>query len=177
MWYTGGKEIPYYNCFRLLSEQLSPSFIVEIGSFQGTAAAHFAHGAPGAIVVTIDIHKDEQIHNEIERTQEAAAQYSNLYYVNKWSWDAGPDVQSIGGDLTIDILYVDGWHEYDKIQREWLVFEPMLSNEALVIFDDMDPKSFPGVVRFWDELKGRRKIIDNDLHLGIPMGFYIFERK
>jgi predicted O-methyltransferase YrrM len=166
---------PYYNLFRILGEQLEPSFIVELGSYQGTAAAHFAYGAKDAIVVTIDSHECGQIHDEIKKTVEAANHYPNLHYIHKWTRDAGPDVQKLSQGRTIDILYVDAGHEAENIQREWVVYEPMLSDEALVIFDDVQG-GFPGVVHFWNETKGR-KILDTKLHSGIPMGFLIFERK
>ncbi len=54
----GGNHL-YYRLFYHLVRFLEPSLVVELGGWQGTAAAHFASGQGGrTTVVTIDHHTD-----------------------------------------------------------------------------------------------------------------------
>jgi predicted O-methyltransferase YrrM len=55
-----GHTNPYYRLFYLIAQSLKPAFVVELGSWQGTAAAHFALGWPESRVVTIDIHREDK---------------------------------------------------------------------------------------------------------------------
>ncbi len=43
-----GQEWPYYRFFYHLAKWLQPGIVLELGGFQGTAAAHFAAAAPSS---------------------------------------------------------------------------------------------------------------------------------
>lgn len=168
-----GHTNPYYRLFYLIAQALKPSFVVELGSWQATAAAHFAIGNPASQVVTIDIHREDKVAQQ--RCYEAEAACGNLTYINAWSWDAVDQVKAM--DQPIDILYVDAWHDRQYTTREWELYSPLLSSPALVIGDDITADfHFEGMREWWDELPGE-KILDPRLHPGIPMGFLKFVRK
>ena len=167
-----GHTNPYYRLFYLIAQTLKPALVVELGSWQATAAAHFALGNPEGFVSTIDIHKDDLAAQV--RTQEAAATIENLAYINKWTWDAVEDIRAL--DMPIDILFIDAWHDYKFARREWDLYLPLLSTPALVICDDITAAyNFEGMIQFWDELPGE-KFLDHRVHPGVPMGFLHFER-
>lgn len=171
-----GHTNPYYIAFFIIAEELQPEFVVELGSWRAYAAAHFAEGAEGCRVVTIDIHKDNQ--DDKQKAIEVCGQWPNLDYINKWTWDAVPDVEAY--DLPIDILFIDAWHEYEYAMKEWELFEPLLADNALVICDDiMDAEgATKDMIRFWKEIsKGRQAFLDESLHDGVPMGFMQYVRK
>ncbi|MGH7274771.1 MAG: hypothetical protein ACREIQ_09975, partial [Nitrospiria bacterium] len=71
----------YYRLFYHLARLLRPGLVVELGGWQGTAAAHFAAGWKKAIVVTIDHHTDlgDEVHKE--KMMETAREYKNLVYL------------------------------------------------------------------------------------------------
>ena len=53
----GGNHL-YYRLFYHLARFLRPDLTVDLGGWQGTAAAHLAAGRPNGTVVTIDHHTD-----------------------------------------------------------------------------------------------------------------------
>ena len=157
--------IPYYRFFYQLAQAAKPKSIVELGSFQGTAAAHFAAGAPSAKVVTIDIHKDDA--RAKVRTMEAATQYRNLDYINAWTYEAVKDLPLSG----IDILFIDSWHRKDHFLRDWADYSPLVRQPGLIIVDDVfDHDDFPDMVEVFNDLPGQ-KFIDKTLHPDNAMGF------
>lgn len=167
-----GHTNPYYRLFYLIAQKYKPSFSVELGSWQATSAAHFALGNPAGKVVTVDIHREDKLAQQ--RCYEAERAIPNLTYINKWTWDALADIKAF--NLTIDILFIDAWHDYEYAMKEWELYSQLLSKNALVICDDITTAhNFEGMIRFWDELPGtsRTKFLDSRIHPGIPMGFII----
>ena len=80
---------------------------------------------------------------------------------------------------TIDILFIDSWHEYNQAKKDWESYKPLLSDEALIICDDI-LKGNPGdgidnMRKFWDEMKGEKFLNDN-LHRGFPQGYVKWEK-
>lgn len=167
-----GHTNPYYRLFYLIAKELQPSFVVELGSWQGTAAAHFAIGHPESKVVTIDIHREDKAAQQ--RCYEAANHIPNFTYINGWSWDVVDQVKAF--NQPIDILYIDAWHDAKYTTQEWDLYSPLLSDTALVIGDDITAAyNFEGMREWWDALPGD-SILDPRLHPGIPMGFLKFIR-
>lgn len=162
-----GHTNPYYRLFFLIAQALKPEFVVELGSWQATAAAHFALGNPGGEVITVDIHREDK--EAQRRAIEAAGHIPNLTYLNMWSWDAVDTIKAIG--KPISILFIDAWHDYVYAKNEWDLYSPLLADPALVICDDITTAyNFEGMLKFWDELPGE-KFLDSRVHPGIPMGF------
>lgn len=170
-----GHTQPYYNLFYYIAKVYSPRFVVELGSYRGTAAAHFAAGCRRADVVTIDIHREDKVAQV--KAIEAADHWVNMIYLNGWTWDVHVVSTIAARPYPIDILYIDAWHEYEYVRREWDLYSPLLADVALVICDDiMDVEgATKDMLRFWDELD-YDKFIDTRPHCGIPMGFLRYVR-
>lgn len=168
-----GHTNPYYRLFYRIAQQLKPEFVVELGSWRGDASAHFALGNPDATVIAVDIHKDSDFAG-MAKLQEAVNLLPNMTWIQAWSWDAVETVKVI--DKKIDIIYVDAWHDYKYVKREWDLYSPLLSDPALVICDDITAGyNFEGMIDFWDELP-YEKFLNNDIHPGVPMGMLHFIR-
>lgn len=174
-----GHTNPYYKLFFMIARTLEPKLTVELGSYRATAAAHFASGYLAGAVYTVDIHREDKVAQA--KSIEAAGHYSNLEYINGWTWDSHVVFQigSAAADTPIDLLYIDAWHRYDYAMMEWELYSPMLADEALVICDDIfnAPGATERMVEFWADLtSGRECFLSADLHPGIPMGFMRFLR-
>ncbi len=80
-----GEPFPYYRLFFHLAQQLEPCLTVELGGWQGTAAAHFAQGYAGNTVFTIDHHTDPG--DDLNRLEmlKASTYYMNLSYIQGWT--------------------------------------------------------------------------------------------
>lgn len=168
-----GHTNPYYRLFYRIAEVLQPEFVVELGSWRAIAASHFALGYPFADVITIDIHREDKLAQQL--CIEAAGFIPNLTYINMWSWDAIDIVKAV--DKPLDVLFVDAWHDGQYVRKEWELYSPLLSDSALVICDDITAAyNFEGMIDFWEELP-YEKFLNNDIHPGVPMGFVRFERK
>ncbi|MHC4618392.1 MAG: class I SAM-dependent methyltransferase [Planctomycetota bacterium] len=188
-------EWPYYRFFFHLAGMLEPGFVVELGGFQGTAAAHFAAGCSKSLVITIDHHSDPGDEENRAKMQQAAALYPNLQYVRGWTTDAEAEAQRghhalgdapsayphvLAAGRKIDILFIDSWHVYEHARLDWEAYSPLLSKGALVICDDITDEDRPGFAitgmrRFWDELEGPKFLDGNNLHPGTRMGFLKYE--
>lgn len=191
-----GVEWPYYRFFYSLSEFLQPSVILELGTYQATASAHFA--APlietEAIVLTVDHHTD--LGDDDNQLKVLAAQdlYPNLIYHRGWTTpriaieNRGKHALGNVGDVyetivnhtifygkKIDILFIDSWHCYEYAMEDWKVYGPLMSSPGLVICDDIQEGGGPespiqGMMQFWDELP-EPKFLNNNIHPGTNMGF------
>jgi hypothetical protein len=163
----------YYRLFYQLAKKLGPGLTVELGGWQGTAAAHFAAGWPEGIVVSIDHHGDPGDEENKARMLEVAQHYVNMFYFQGWTWDKVPEVKALG--KKIDILFIDSWHQYEYAVRDWNDYKPLLNVPALVICDDIMGGYGPviaGMLDFWNEISaGREAFLDATGHPGVPQGF------
>jgi predicted O-methyltransferase YrrM len=167
---------PYYRVFYHLAKFLEPKLTVELGGWQGTAAAHFASGYEGGGVITIDHHGDPGDDMNKSLMQAAENRYLNLVYIQDWTWNALQIVKQY--NTPIDILFIDSWHQYEYAMRDWNDYSPLLASPSLVICDDImkgDGPVIAGMQRFWDELPGQKWLDEGTIHRGIPMGFIKYE--
>ena len=187
-----GETTPYYRLFFHLAQQLEPQLTVELGGYEGTAAAHFAGGYVGNIVLTIDHHTDPGDDLNRVKMGEAESEYPNLTYIQGWTRQDLAESQrgkhGLGNatsayldveyyvsriEAGIDILFIDSWHTYKEGMADWIAYEPLLSDLALVICDDISDLE---MLKFYNELPGE-KFLENRMHVGVPMGFMRYERK
>lgn len=176
----------YYRLFYHLARFLQPNFTVELGGWQGTAAAHLARGWSLGTVVTIDHHTDPGDEENKDKMLGAEAQYSNLHYLQGWTngelarrehgkhalgnaKDVYPKVASF--DKKIDILFIDSWHKYEEAILDWKLYSFLLASPSLVICDDISDLE---MLRFWNELP-EEKFLEAAAHPGSPMGFLKYE--
>jgi len=183
---------PYYRFFYQFAKRFKPEVIVELGSWQGTSAAHFAGGSPESLVITIDHHTDPGDEENRLKTVWASNEFINMHYFQGWtctqlyqeekfnhfdvvsSKDAFPWIIKMLDNRKIDVLFIDSWHRYDQAKKDWEAYEPLLNSSSLVICDDI-LEGTPGsgidnMVKFWEELPDE-KFLNGNLHLGYPMGF------
>lgn len=164
-----GHPNPYYTLFYQIALETKPRLVVELGSWRGFAAAHFAAGG-AQHVITIDIHREDKFAQQ--RCIEVARTIPAVEYLHGWTWDTHV-LSRIHDCAPIDILYIDAWHEYQYAMKEWDIYKHVLQDDALVICDDIfdAPGATVDMVRFWDELPLANKHLDDTIHPGIPMGF------
>lgn len=120
------------------------AYVVEIGSWLGRSAIALGRGvtAGGAGVVhAIDPHEDaDDRHAEFLRNLDGAGLASVVRPVRLRSHDARPSIE----DGSIDVLFVDGSHEYDDVLTDIDDWTSALRPGAVVAFND---PWLPGVAR------------------------------
>lgn len=165
----------YYKTFYLLAKELKPDLVVELGAWQCTAACCFASGYDKAKVITIDHHGDPGDEDNKKKCIETLALYPNLTYLQGWTWDVIGAVKQF--NQPIDILFIDSWHMYEYAKKDWDLYRPLLSKNALVICDDIVGGNGPtmaGMLDFWNEFE-YEKFLENRIHIGYPVGFLKYE--
>lgn len=187
---TNAVEWPYYRFFYHLSKRLKPKLIVELGGWQGTAAAHFAKGYSDSTVITIDHHSDPGDDNNEYAMMQAVNNCVNLIYLQGWTNDELAESQvgyhTIADRLSvlprvkqfsqkIDILFIDSWHVYEHAMSDWQAYRPLLNSPALVICDDIQDGEIAGapisgMMRFWNEMP-EPKFLNGNLHPNTMLGF------
>lgn len=157
---------PYYRFCMLLARVVKPDLIVELGIDEGDCCGHWAHGAPEAAVVGVDIHKDGEPPSVI--AMEVEAQFLNFTYVRKWTWDAVKDLEP---ETVIDILFIDSWHTEDYFARDWNDWSPYLQKGSIVVVDDLHMHALR---KSFEKLPGELHI-DHTMNPAIPIGILFYD--
>jgi len=173
-----GSEWPYYRFFHHLARELEPNLVLELGTYQGTAAAHFAFAMlqSSGIVITVDHHSDLGDDDNQMKVLEAQDTFPNILYYQGWTTpelaadnkgkhalgDVGDVYQRVENFTEyykqgVDILFIDSWHCYEYAKTDWEAYRPLLASPALVICDDIQAGGGPespiqGMMKFWGEM-------------------------
>lgn len=132
--------------------------LVEIGSHCGKATVLLGHAASehGGQVTAIDRFdgvcgsRDERLHHEKPtrvRFNATIAEAGLGSVVSARTGEAG----AMHFDEPVDLLLVDGWHDYAAVLADFHAVAPHLTQEARVLFHDY-ADYFPGVMAVVDEL-------------------------
>lgn len=148
-----------------LARSLQPKVCVEIGSALGWSACHIGlalrenfHGT----LYAIDPHRptDWNDANAVEslpslkRNLRRCGVERYVQIVRATSQEAARDWKH-----PIDLLFIDGDHSYEGVQRDWLLFSPHLTRFGVAVFHDATwdlhgpSRSDMGVPRFLEELR------------------------
>lgn len=138
---------PYYRFLFLLAQELNsaPTTMVELGTWRGVSAMCMAEGAPGARIVTFDVH--QQVRDMARR--------GNIFYANKSSIEANPDLKPV------DLLFIDTEHDGALPLAEFKAWEPYLAPNAIVLFDDILLESMK---EFWSNFSPRGEKFELNVH-------------
>lgn len=146
---------PYYRFLRVIARNLQPKLAVELGVCGGGGSLHIALGNPRGQVVGIDVVDDHQ--DNIAYIKEHCPNFK--FVVGDSVEMAGAIWQEFG---RVGLLFVDTTHTRQQTEAELKAWEPYLSGNAVVCFDDLFRDGMGG---FWDGLKGNKVRLDI-LHQG-----------
>ena len=119
----------YYWYLHALIATTHPRKVVELGRCLGTSAL-FMLGAldDGAMLITVDI-------------EERASDLSHQLHDPRLHLITGNDLDLAvykGFDISaIDFLFIDTNHTCEQATKEWNLYLPLLSENAVVVFDDI----------------------------------------
>lgn len=137
----------YYRFFHHLVEHVAPIRVLEIGTYFGTSACHFAFANVGGFVRTIDCNPDAKVALE----QAAADRITNIWPVTSDSlaWAVQEPAKAY------DVLFIDGLHNAAQVQAEYEAYRPFVRDDGLIFFDDIDLGDMPEFWRGVDDPKVR----------------------
>lgn len=153
---------PYYRFLRIAAENMHPNLSVELGVCGGGGSFHLAIGWPSGMVIGIDHAEDHK-----ENTDFIKEQCPNFELLIGDSVKvASNGLIGIGIEYQVDILFIDTIHTYERTMLEFNTWQPYLSNNAIVCFDDLFR---PGMNKVWNELPDNKVRLDM-LHTGAANG-------
>ncbi len=127
--------------FRLASQCTGKGAIVEIGSWKGKSTVCLSLGSRkgvGTYVTAIDPHTGSSEHGTVDtyaeflRNIERTGISPMVKPIRKRSQDVAKEWQ--GGP--VELLWIDGAHEYEFVLRDLLLWEPHLMEGGVIAFHD-----------------------------------------
>ena len=146
------QHIPF--AFMLMS-MLKPTRVVELGVYYGDSYCAFCQAVSElglkATCTGIDTWEgdDHQGHYGPEVLASLRAHHDPLY--GKFStlvqstFSAAPEITGI------DLLHIDGFHDYQSVRHDYETWAPRLSQKGVVLFHDI--ASYAGPNQLWSELR------------------------
>jgi len=146
----GGEAGGYYHWLTLLIQHSDAKLIVELGNRYGSSTIAMYHGLKtDQILMSLDIDKDQRyVTQEIFDSPKVKFIYGDCIDFNTY------EQNNVSIPINIDILFTDTIHFYEQVSAEYEVYELLLSDEALVIIDDINLNDKR---KFWDELTSHAK--------------------
>lgn len=170
---------PYYNFIHEFVSRLAPLDVIEIGTYVGTSAAHFAWGnthyvgREGTVqvqgdVVTVDINPDAK--RCVTETSIAIGR-SNIHAITGDSLSEG--VLGFLSNGKFDVLYIDGIHNFSQAYREYFHYREFVREGGLILIDDVGLEMDGDEMNvLWDFIPEPKQRLDH-LH---TTGFGIVEK-
>jgi predicted O-methyltransferase YrrM len=142
---TYDEKILLYNLSKKLNDF---SVCVEIGSYLGSSACFISAGLKKkSKLYCIDtwgnhaMRYDESDTDGEERdTYKEFVKNTNKYKskivkLRGWSYDVISELKS--RETKIDLLFIDGDHNYDEVKKDWILYSELLKRNSLVAFHDV----------------------------------------
>jgi hypothetical protein len=118
-------------CIKHLQNKNSPT-VLEIGSYNGVSTSLFAFYAKTVIAI------DPQC---LDTLKEVVKKHDNIKYHMDYSMNVVPKIQN----ESLDLVYVDGFHDYENCMRDIMLTLPKLKLDGVMTGHDYH-KDHPGVV-------------------------------
>jgi len=122
---------PYYTFLHKLVKRANSKLVVELGTDKGTSAVFMAT-ATDAIVISIDI--DSESLNNLSVVVKDHGLNNLITYLGSSTDQSTIDMIKEYG--TIDLLFIDTLHTFEQASKEYNLYKPLLSLNALVCHDD-----------------------------------------
>ena len=136
--------------FFKIARKFQPETIVEMGTSLGLTTLYFSKALPNAQILTLEGSPEIAAFANQLFIQEKASNIT--LHIGEFS-STIPTILGLG--KKIDLLYIDGNHRYDATMRYIDVFREKLSENALIILDDIYWSK--EMTTAWQELIARKE--------------------
>jgi predicted O-methyltransferase YrrM len=142
--------------FRSAKRANDNAVIVEIGSFKGRSSVSFGFGCVGSgkHVYSIDLFEgdggdygDTDFQMVFEQNVRRCALRHYITPIRSHSLSVAKT-----WDKPIDILFIDGSHEYQDVKADFEAFSPFVRKGGIIALHDIKGK-WTGVIKFWSEIQ------------------------
>jgi cephalosporin hydroxylase len=109
--------------------------IVEIGTHRGGSLRVWRREFDPLILIGVDPSTAETPAGWT--TPEIAAELGvEMVRLPSQALDAVQQVETLLQGRSIDLLFIDGDHEYRQVMRDWLLYTPLVGPEGVIVLDD-----------------------------------------
>jgi predicted O-methyltransferase YrrM len=142
--------------FRTSKTAVENAVIVEIGSFKGRSTVSFGYGCFGTQkhIYAIDLFEGDgkdygqgEFQKIFQSNVDRCGLTKYVTPIKKHSLEVAKT-----WDKPIDILFIDGSHEYKDVKADFEAFYPHVKKNGIIAFHDIKGK-WDGVIRFWVEVQ------------------------
>jgi len=158
--------------------------IVELGSYKGKSTAYLARGSAigyGAPVFAVDAWSEEVSawRNRVLERLPSATFREFLYQLDvagvRDRVSAIQSLTALAADIwehhyaenqPVGLLYIDGDHHFEAVMADFRAWRPHLAEDALIVFDDYDTDTNPGVLAAVSALAENGEIVNVEKHAG-----------
>lgn len=158
-----------------LIANFKPNSLIELGVYNGTSYFSFCQAIERLNLNTkaygIDTWKGDEhagFYNDdiFERVSfYNVNNYSRFSTLIRSSFD---NAREYFTEKSIDLLHIDGLHTYEAVKHDFETWLPVLSENAIVIFHDINVRERKfGVFQFWEELKLQYPHFEFDFGFGL----------
>ncbi len=159
VWPWNGHRLFAYDLVRFMK----PDSIVELGTYWGTSYFSFCQAVKDQDLATEIIAVDtwtgdehtgsyeENAFETVNKTVDTCFPDLNTRLLRMYFKQALEQIE----DNTIDIMHIDGCHNYDAAQEDYTTWLPKLREGGVVLMHDIADSCDYGSVKFWNELRNQ----------------------
>lgn len=130
------KEMPYasqpgseyYRFLWELGKRWKPERVLEIGIDKGASTLTLAASNPQGTVVSMDINP-----GACENAR-AIARHHEIQNLGILHQDS---LKVVAFERPFDLGFLDSWHSFDQVYREYVLYRPFMKEGAIILFDDI----------------------------------------
>jgi len=159
-----------------LIENFKPGVIVELGVYNGSSYFSFCQAIERLNLNTktfaIDTWKGDEhagfYENDVYERVNAynEKKYSKFSTLIRSTFD---EARQYFSPNTIDLLHIDGLHTYEAVKHDFETWLPVLSDNAIIVFHDVNVRERDfGVFKYWEELN--KKYLHFEFDFGFGLG-------
>ncbi len=179
------QKVYEFNEFLNLVKDLKPKIICDIGSSGGGTIRLFSHFADKeAQIISIDI-DNTPVRQVVFQHLVGLDQDLWVIQASSYADETVSKIKERLGDQKIDLLFIDGDHEYDGVKKDFELYAPLVREGGIIGFHDIveDHKTRYGketdawvgeVPKYWKELKQEKyqikEIVENTEQDGFGIG-------
>lgn len=174
------QRINYYKFLYYLVQRRRPPCALELGVEFGLASAHMYEAGYGhTTIIGVDLNETCTFNGQVFPQ---LTQFHHFVQGDSTENETINRVRDIVMDRgKIGIVYQDSSHHYAASKKEFAEYSQMLEENAIWVCDDItpafhDPLIDPpgkGMVQYWEELPGWKKLYPDVLHKGNTVGVCI----
>lgn len=136
---------------------------LEIGTFSGgTFYAHCAIAAPSAHLIAIDASPPENGSLMTARFRSFARKMQTVTcsWSDSHSHSAMRDVEAALNGARLDLLFLDGDHSFEGVQRDYEMYSPLVREGGVIALHDIAADPTRGVPAFWRTLRHQHESLE-----------------